>query len=266
MLRSMDDLKDYTISATDGTIGQVKDFYFDDESWVTRYLIVETGNWLFSKKVLISPLAITQPNWVDKEIPVLLTKERVKNCPDIDTEQPVSRQHEILYLGYYDYPQYWGTSGVWGNGVYPGLLMTGNIALASRGAEQETEGVLASAEMARHKDDDIHLRSFNAVLGYHIVTTDGDIGHVSGMLLDDETWAVRYLIVNTSNWWMGHQVLIAPQWIRDVSWAQSTVSVNLTREAVREAPPYDPAVPLNRAQEITIHEHYGQLGYWKDKS
>lgn len=263
MLRSMDDLKDYAISATDGTIGHVKDFYFDDETWVTRYLIVETGNWLLSKKVLISPIAIGHPNWMDKELPVFFTKEQVKNSPDINTEQPVSRQHEMRYLGYYGYPNYWGGSSLWGNGVYPGLLMTGNFALASPATAQETEVAYARAEATLHQDDDSHLRSFEAVVGYHIVATDGEIGHVKGMLVDDETWAIRYLIVDTSNWWLGHQVLIAPQWIQHVSWTDSTVSVHMTQKAVQEAPSYDAAIPLNRALEADTYEHYGRPGYWE---
>jgi uncharacterized protein YrrD len=266
MLRSLNDLKDYAISATDGTIGEVKNFYFDDERWIIRYFIVETGNWLSNRKVLISPISIDQPNWTDKVLPVSLTKERVKNSPDIDTEQPVSRQHEMLYLGHYGYPMYWGGDGLWGNGSYPGMLMTGDFALASPAVQQGADIIYARAEATRHLDDDIHLRSFNAVLGYHIVATDGEIGHVKGMLVDDETWAVRYLIVDTSNWWLGHQVLIAPPWIQDVSWSDSTVAISLTRQAVQDAPQYDAALPLDRSLEADLYEHYGRPSYWQIKS
>ena len=112
------------------------------------------------------------------------------------------------------------------------------------------------------ENDDPHLRSCKAVVGYHIQATDGDIGHVEGLLVDEETWAVRYVIVNTSNWWLGHQVLIAPQWIQDVSWSDATVFVNLNRQAVKDAPPYDSEAQLERKQEMGIHEHYGRPGYW----
>jgi hypothetical protein len=101
-----------------------------------------------------------------------------------------------------------------------------------------------------------------AVMGYHIQATDGDIGHVEGLLVDEKTWAIRYFVVNTSNWWLGHQVLIAPQWIQEVSWSDSTVSVNLTQQAVQDAPRYDSAAPPDRAQEMGIYEHYGRPGYW----
>jgi hypothetical protein len=264
MLRSMKDLEDYVIGATDGTIGHVKDFYFDDQAWVIRYLVVDTGDWLSSRKVLISPIAIGHPNWMDKVLPVSITKEQVKNSPDIDTEKPVSRQHEIQYLGYYGYPYYWGGAGLWGGGIYPDILIPDYPDFVSTPdtVQSEADKAYAQAGAAQHQDDDPHLRSCQAVVSYHIQATDGDIGHVQGLLVDEETWAIRYLIVDTSNWWLGHQVLIAPQWIQNVSWPDATVSVSLTQQAVKDAPPFDSATQLDRKQEMGIHEHYGRAGYW----
>ena len=264
MLRNMNDLEGYAIRATDGAIGHVNDFYFDDKAWGIRYLVVDTGSWLSSRKVLISPIAIGQPDWTAKVLPVSIAKEQVKNSPEIDTDKPVSRQHEIRHLGYYGYPFYWGGAGLWGGGAYPTLLMPGYPGLVPtpRAAHSETEKSFVRAEAARHQNDDPHLRSCKAVMTYHIEATDGDIGHVDGLIFDEETWAIRYIIVNTSNWWMGHQVLIAPQWIENVSWHDATVSVNLTRQAVKDAPPYDPAAALDRKRELDLYKHYGRPGYW----
>ena len=144
------------------------------------------------------------------------------------------------------------------------MMMPGYAGLVSTPYTErpEVEEAYARADAARHQDDDPHLRSCKAVMDYHIQATDGDIGHVHGLLVDETTWAIRYIIVDTSNWWLGHQVLIAPQWIQDVSWSDVTVSVNLTRQAVKDAPPYDSAAQLDREQEIGIHEHYGRIGYW----
>jgi hypothetical protein len=108
MLRNTNDLEGYVIGATDGPIGHVKDLYFDDRAWVVRYLVVDTGPWLSSRKVLISPIAIGRPNWAERLLLVSITKEQVKNSPDIDTKKPISRQHEVQYSGYYGYPYYWG--------------------------------------------------------------------------------------------------------------------------------------------------------------
>jgi hypothetical protein len=258
MLRSMSDLEGYVIRATDGPIGHVKDFYFDDVAWVLRYLIVDTGSWLSSRKVLISPMAIGQSNLADKSLSVSITREQVKNSPDIDTDKPVSRQHEMEYLGYYSYPYYWGGAGFWGAGVYPSSMLMG-VGFAGSGAQQPTaEAAHARAERdaVRHQDDDPHLRSGKAVMKYDIEAIDGGIGHVQGLLIDEDTWAIRYLIVNTSNWWLGHQVLIAPQWIKNVSWPDHAVLVNVTRQAVKDAPPYQSAVTLDRVEEIGLHKHY----------
>ena len=118
---------------------------------------------------------------------------------------------------------------------------------------------------ARHKGDDPHLCSCNAVVGYHIYASDGYIGHVWGLLMDEETGAIRYMVVDTSNWWLGHNVLIAPPWIKDLNWVDGTVSVDLTRQAVKDAPAYDEAAQLNRAQELSLHEYYGKPGYWTNE-
>jgi hypothetical protein len=153
MLRSMKDMEDYTISATDGLIGRVKDFYFDDEAWVIRYLVVETDEVAPGRKVLISPIGIGQPNWSEKILPVSLTRAQVQRSPDINTDKPVSRQHEMGYLGYYGYGTYWGGGGLWGAGIYPDELQAG------RQNEVSNTG-------ARHRGDDAHLRSGNEIMRY----------------------------------------------------------------------------------------------------
>jgi uncharacterized protein YrrD len=258
-LRSTNDLEDYAIQATDGIIGQVEDVYFDDEKWVVRYLIVETGSWLASRKVLISPIAIDKPDWAARVLAVSITKDRVKNSPDIDTDKPVSRQHEMRYLNYYSYPHYWGGAGLWGGAANPSVMLT-DVGYGGCYADY-----LEGQANRTPTNDDPHLRSGKAVLKYHIRATDGDIGHVGGLLVDEETWAVRYLVVETSNWWLGHQVLIAPPWIEMVSWTDRTVSVNVTRQAVKHAPAYNSSVPPSREQEIGLHQHHGRVGYWANE-
>jgi len=265
MLRSMKDLGQYAIGATDGPIGQVKDFYFDDEAWVIRYLVVETGSWLSSRKVLISPMSIRQPDWAGKLLPVAITRAQVENSPDIDTDKPVSRQHELEYLGYYGYPYYWGGEGLWGEGMSPYALMPLDPAV-DKAERRLDEEAMARAEREHQRNDDPHLRSCQAVVGYHIHASDGEIGHVSGLLVDEATWAIRYLVVNTSNWWLGHEVLIAPQWISGVHWSDQSVSVGLTREAVKNAPPYDSTTELNRQREESLYEYYGRNVYWSGRT
>ena len=263
MLLNTKDLQNLAIRATDGEIGHVKDLYFDDDAWVLRYFVVETGSWLSSRKVLVSPIAVLEPDWSGKTLPVSCTMQQVKDSPDIDTDKPVSRQHEETYFGYYGYPYYWGGVGLWGEGMYPYGIMPDYVTHRPDWKERQREDENAlSVERERHRDDDPHLRSCNHVTGYHLKARDGEIGHVAGFLVDELNWAIRYLVVDTSNWWMGHKVLIAPAWISGVHWPSETVSVDLTREAVQEAPEYDPNAVMDREWELRLHEHYGRLGYW----
>jgi uncharacterized protein YrrD len=264
MLREMKDMVGSAIAATDGDIGHVRDLYFDDGAWVIRYLIVETGTWLSNRKVLVSPMALREPNRDVDKFPARLTREQVRNSPSIDTEKPVSRQHELEFYRYYGYPYYWGSSGFWGAGYYPGAMLTG-IGYGGSGPEYlaaQVEQERLAREVDEREEDDPHLRSCKEVTGYHIEAVDGEIGHVQGLLVDEESWAIRYLIVNTSNWWLGHQVLIAPEWITDVSWSDRKVTIDLTRQAIQDAPPYDPALLPDRPQESLVYEHYARDGYW----
>lgn len=241
MLRSMLELKKYTIGATDGEIGHVSDFFFDDRSWIIRYLVIETGSWLMGRKVLLSPQSLMAPDWMHKRLPVRISRDQVKNSPDIDTEQPVSRQHETQYADYYGYPYYWGET----------------MALAP--VDPTAIALVDESDSA----GDPHLRSCQAVLGYSIHGTDGDVGKVQSMLVDEQNWGIRYLVVETSRWWSGHQVLIAPNWLTTISWAQSTVSVNLTRDAIKDSPSFDSTAELNRRQEAALYRHYQRPSYWE---
>jgi hypothetical protein len=222
MIRSVNDLEGFAIGATDGVIGNVTDFYFDDEAWVVRYAVVDASAWL-GREVLLSPYSMGEPDWGREVLPVTITKEQVKNSPGVDTDEPISRQYERSYLRYYGYPYYWGGSG------HP------------------------------------HLRSCNAMTGYHLHASDGEIGHVQGFLVDDHSWSIRFIIVNSSNWWLGHHVLVSPKWIRNVSWSQSSATVNLARQAIKDAPAYDSDTDVGRDAEVSIYNHYGRNGYWQDK-
>jgi hypothetical protein len=257
MLRSVKSLEGFSIGATDGAIGTVKDFYFDDEAWVIRYAVVNTDAWL-GHEVLISPHSLGQADEARKVLPVTIGKNQVKHSPGIDTDKPISRQYEASYLSYYGYPYYWGGTGLWGALDYPGTILTGTGPSAFRGH-------LRAPSAGRDADADPHLHSCNAVMGYHIHARDGDIGHVQGFLVDDYLWSIRYLIVNTSNWWVGHQVTVSPEWIQNVSWPESKVTIDLDRQAIMGAPAYDEKALLDRDAELRIYNHYGRNGYWQSE-
>ncbi len=255
MLHNLKDIEALAIHSTDGNIGQTKDFYFDDKKWVIRYLVVETGSWFSSKKVLLSPMSIRRLNFMENALETSITREQVRHSPDIDTHKPVSRQFEVNYLGYYGYPFYWGGRSLWGTYTSPYAINPGN--------QRDVPDIFADDDAMRYRDQDHHLRSSSEVIGYPIAAKDGEIGHLQGMLIDPDTLAIRYLIINTSNWWLGNLVLIAPQWIDDVSWVNTKIYVGMTQKQIKGAPLFDPSVPFTRQREDDIHQHYGRKGYWE---
>jgi len=255
MLRSMKALHGFTVGATDGDIGTVQDSYFDDVSFTVRYLVVDTGGWLTGRKVLLSPIAVRTMDWAAKRLTAALTKAQVEQSPTIDTEKPVSRQHETAYHGYYGYTPYWAGAYLWG--AYPFPIPGRPRGAAELAREQRWDW--AAKERA-----DPHLRSARAVTGYHLQATDGDIGHVADFLVDDQAWAIRYLPVDTTNWWPGKKVLVAPAWITRVDWGTSKVHVTVTRAQIQTSPEYDPARAVDRAYEMQLHDHYGVPRYWRE--
>ena len=258
MLRSIKSLQRSKIVATDGEIGHVDEFYFDDEQWVIRYLVVDTTSWRLGPQVLVSPMAIRQTNWDLGTLTLSITREQVKNSPPIDTQRPVSRQHEREYLRYYHYPYYWGDVGLWGSGPTPADLLGAGDAQVQRDIERQVERDVLT--------DDAHLRSTREVIGYHVQATDGELGHIADFLVDDRNWAIRYAVIDTSNWWFGKKVLIASEWIDDVNWSDSKVSIDLSRQAVKDAPSYDPHAPIDDQWETDYFTHYQRHGRWQTRS
>ncbi len=256
MLKNKNDLKGFTIRATDGELGTINDFYFDDETWAIRYLTVETGGWLGGKEVLISPFAILKTDWQAKCLDVVLTKKQVQHSPDIDTHKPVSRQHEASYLGYYGYPNYWGGPFLWGPVDYPAGVAQPAIELDE-----------AIEQRINQESMDSHLRSTEVVSGYNIQALDGEIGHVEGFVIDDEAWAIRYIEVATRTWWPGKKVLVSPAWIASRTWMDSKAHLALSRERIQSAPAYLEDQPITRDYEAQLFNHYGKLPYWlEDKT
>ena len=249
MLRSLKDLERYNVSATDGDIGSVANFLLDDERWAIRYLVVKTGGFFNERRVLISPISFREVDWSAARFHLALTMDKIKNSPSVDVDKPVSRQHERDYYGYYGYPNYWGSSGMWGMGAYPNTLAAGAWCNPSAGYYEEP--------------GDIHLRSAQEVRGYHIQGSDESIGHVDDFIVDDETWAIRYLVIDTSNWWVGKKVLVAPLWITSVSWQQRNVYVAMSRQMIKDSPEWNAYSAVNREYETRLYNYYGRPAYWE---
>ena len=231
MLRTIKQIQGDRLGATDGEIGHVKDFYFDDVDRVVRYVVADTGAWMPGRLVLISPHALGRLYQGGRVLVVNLTRAQIENSPSIETHKPVSRQYEEEYHRYYGWPYYWMGDGLWGMSGFP---------ILSEGA-QPFQGERRTDAPAKRKSVDAHLRSAQAITGYEIQAIDEAIGHVADFVMDDKSWAIRHVVVDTRHWLSGKRVLISPSQINRISWDESKVYVDLTKEAVLGSPVFDPA-------------------------
>lgn len=203
MLRRVTALLRCSVHATDGEVGRITDAYIDDEHWAVRYLVVDTGMWL-GWHVLVSPEAVAAMDWERHRIEVDLTRDQVEHGPRADVQRPLSRLYEAEYFTHFGYPPYWDPAATPAAGV--------------------------------------RVRSWDEIRGFHLHATDGEIGHVDDLLLDDSTWLVRFIDVDTSNWIGGRSVLVSRDGLGTVSWADRLLEVTLTREQVRRSPGPDEVI------------------------
>ncbi len=248
MLRSLKELINYRLQATDGTIGSVDDFLFDDRMWTIRYLVANTGGWLKGRLVLIAPKSLKAPDWQSRHLPVDLSRKQIEDSPSIFSDAPLARQKELQLAQHYNWPVYWAIDGLGGFGAAP--IATPVEPPPGEARPPEEEG-------------NPHLRSVREVLGYRIHAKDGDIGHVDDMIVEDDNWVLRYLVVDTRNWLPGRKVLLAIDWIDDVSWPDAKVVVGQSRAEIQDSPEYDPSAPVNREYEEVLHDYYGRPRYWE---
>lgn len=246
-LHSIDAIKGYELGANDGSIGKSRDLLFDDQSWVVRYLLADTRKWLPGRKVLISPISIDSIDALTKTININLSKKEIKESPPLDSDAPVSRKYEAVFNKHYDWANYWGGASLWGTDMYPRKL------------ELQKE----LSEIEEISEDKTNLRSAEEVTGYRIHTRDDDIGHVEDFLVEEYTWLIRYLVIDTSNWILGSKrVIVAPNWVDDVNWADHSVLLRVTKKQVESSPEYDPSMTVNRDFEKSIFDHYRFPYYW----
>jgi hypothetical protein len=240
----------YAIEASDGDIGTVSDFLFDDVSWLVRWLVVDTGNWLSGRKVLLPPSVLGQLDAKEQVFAVKLTMQQIKDSPEIDTDRPVSRQMETSVYDYYGWSPYWGAGFYMGGyGYIPGGMAESPYLGARRRHEE-----IAEAQASR---DDVHLRSVEAVTGYHIHASDGEIGHVEDFLIEDADWSVHYLVVDTKNWWPGKKVLVSSRSAGEIDWMDRLVNLDVSRQKIKDSPAYDATMTIDRAYDEKLLTYYG---------
>lgn len=256
MLRAASHLRRLTIHAEDGDIGSVDQLFFDDDRWTVRHIVVDTGKWLPGRRVLISPAAVLGIDDTEGTLRVRLTKDRIRHSPDIDTDQPVSRQQELDLHQYYGFAPYWDGVGLWGGGFYPPALIAPTTLSAGGVAPPYPAGAPAEGKPAEQHAGDPHLRSTKEVADYAVVATDGPIGHVQDFLVEDDTWTIRYIVIDTSNWPGGKKVAVPARAVRSVHWDDKKIMMDLTSDVIHGSPEVTADEPLGPELEAALRRHF----------
>ncbi len=254
------------VEADDGHVGSVKDFLFDDQSWKVRWMVVDTGNWLPGRQVLIHPSAIAP---LDLDLParrapmmslgdalvvsVRLNKQQIEASPEAREDEPVTKQMETDLYDHYGWDPSWGATNFGASAIAAPLFEPLIFSEAAARQAADTE--------SRRGEGDPHLRSVASVNGYHVHATDGDLGHVENFLGDDINWDICYLIVATRNWWPGKHIQLVPYAVRGIDWSEGRINVNVTRDQVKSSPAWDPLAMADQVGEQQYHRHFGWPGY-----
>lgn len=244
-------LRGLAVEATDGNIGTVSDLLFDDHSWTVRWLVVETGSWFSSRKTLLPLSSLGKPDEQSRNFTVTLTRQQVKDSPDIDTNLPVSRHREAHVYNHYGWNPYWisGFAPISNATATPLVTPFARNDVEPRNQDSGTDAV--------QDDGDPNLRSVRAVVGYHIAATDGEVGHVEDFLIDDETWRLSCMKVDTKNWLPGKRVLLPVRIIRDIDWFNKIIQIGFDREKVKGSPPYDRQMTSDGPYNDLSHRYFG---------
>lgn len=205
MLYDLNALFGASVMATDGEMGKVHNFLFDDASFTIRYLVVDVGNWLERRYVLISTAAIDFPDWEKKVFHVHLTKDQVRHSPDVGAHKSVSRQQEIAMHEYFGWPAYWAD---W---YYP------------------FSSIPTQKKYPLHTKEDPHLRSVRDVAGYEVVATDGKMGQLEDFIIEKASWHLNYIIVRAGDWLYNYPLVVSTRWVTSVCWDTHQVNLDHAR-------------------------------------
>lgn len=230
MLWRVTDIRDYSVWATDGDIGELDQFYIDVNNWAVRYLVVDTGAWLPGRKVLVPMIAVqTLDRW--GVFHLTLARAQLRHCPPVNPTRPISRTAERDYIRHYGLPLDWGVTD-WPSGH----------STAQPAADASTPYLLSTRELA----------------GLQVMGPGGLIGHVKDCIIDDASWRVRYFLIGTGHWLPGETVMLPAAGLGAIDLARRKIDTPLTHAQIHAAPAVDPLAPLNAPELEALDRYYRQ--------
>ncbi|MDG5786492.1 PRC-barrel domain-containing protein [Evansella sp. AB-P1] len=238
-------LKSFSVVGNDGGFGTVDNVLFDEDKWTIRYLVVKAGLWFTNERLYISPASIEEIDIKSEMIRLNISRDQAAKAPIIGDE-PISRKQEREFSSYYQFSPYWLGGKVWGGVVLARDLLDFDQPV------QEVED----------NEDEPKIHVANDVIGYELAAQEDTFGKIEDLLFEEESYVIRYFVVDTKKILPGKKVLISTEWISHVDWVSGRVEVTITKEQVEKSPEYLPGQPLTREIEEALFEYYDKEKYW----
>lgn len=241
-IRGIASITGFSILAKDGEIGRVSDLYFDNQQWVARYLIIDTGEWLAGRQLLLPPMAIQSIDWDNKSIFLNLSKDQIEASPAIAFGEQITQQWERDLFANLGWSGYWNGDKLWGKNDVPDASFRPSVEIAG----QDTPIEQPSSHLTRAVE----------VIGYRVQGLDDGLGNISDLLVDDHSWEIRWMMVDTRPWWFGGNVLVNIKAIDRMATDTKSIHVNLTKEEVRDCPELQIGETLTIQEEQDLMENH----------
>ncbi|PSL50806.1 PRC-barrel domain protein [Salsuginibacillus halophilus] len=253
MLFEAKKLRNFGVITSDGELGKIDDVYMDEDQWVIRYLVVNRKPLLPGGKVLVSPIAVERMDINGQTIHLNVTKEELEEAPGKEEAEPITRKKELELHHHFGYGYYWPAQGMWGSFPYPHQL---RVEAPHHQRPQELPN-----------EEEIKVRSLKEMTGdwsgYDVEGSDGDIGTIDDVIVEDDTWNIRYISVDTGRLFSTGHAVLSSSWILHTEDEEKKVRVKMARHEVQAAPEYVPGQPLDREFEERLFDHYDQEKYWE---
>lgn len=273
MLLHAKTLETFTMSARDGELGHLNDFFVDSHTLQLRYFVGDTRTWFFGGKVLLSTKAFKEIDKENGSISVDATKQQIKDSPKPDEQAPINRYYERELNNHYGWPTYWGTPAVpvtstYGTNAAAGAPLIPPVYVPNSENPEGTDEAIKTGtdeqQMEKMQQDQIHLFSLDELRGYHVHAKGGEVGKIIDFVVEkSDDWHVRYMVIDTGGFMQKEPVLLSMSALKDVTWFDKTLTVSVEKKRIETAPEHEKENPITREYEASLHAHYSLKPYWE---
>ncbi len=253
MLRTAKAFKKLIVRASDGAVGCLRDIHFEDTEWEVAQLEVEMVGETDRGTIFISTGAVVSPGSGRDEIAFDLSTQHGRASTPIPTDGTQDNGFDSIYR----WSPYGSASAPRDPDATAPGPSAGKLSDIIPFAAEKVQRTCDTRQPDRSSEP--RLRSLRELAGYRIEALDGDIGHIGDLVIDDQRWAIPFVVIDTRNWWPGTHVMVPSGEILGMSRADRIVFVSLSRQVIQGSPEFDPAIAISAEYRSRLDAYYSHL-------